>query len=243
MAGRKDPFLNLDNDKLMELLSIYSADSLRAEQGKLTAVGNQLDRLAKSRLSGLFAQDELQALQRSIELVRSVGRRVEHAKEVKKRREEEAARIRADKERAMNKALDAALPNGFEDPQQCIDLVITTLAFQSYQVVYERKTVAGFERMLKEDVERQVAGGHSLVGVFNALRREVLMQLHDDFTWRQWEIAQEFVQETFAKLTQRKEAVAQSSASFLEYLRAQLQIEGAENVQRLMPGSKKRDKA
>lgn len=240
MAGRKDPFLNLDNDKLMELLSIYSADSLRAEQGKLTTVGNQLERLAKSRLSGLFSQDELMALQRSIELVRSVGRRVEHAKEVKKRREEKAAQIRAAKEKAMCKALDAVMPNGFEDPQQCIDLVITTLALQSYQVVFARKTVAGFERMLKEDIERQVAGRHGLVGVFNLLRRDVLMQLQDELTWRQWENAQEFVQETFAKIDQRKEVVAQSAAPFLEYLRAQLQIEGSDNVERLMSARKER---
>jgi hypothetical protein len=66
------------------------------------------------------------------------------------------------------------------------------------------------------------------------------MQLQDELTWRQWENAQEFVQETFAKIDQRKEVVAQSAAPFLEYLRAQLQIEGSDNVERLMSARKER---
>ncbi|BAU77439.1 hypothetical protein [Metapseudomonas furukawaii] len=233
MASRKNPLLNLDSEKLMDLLRVYRADDLRAEQRKLTTAGNQLAKLASGPMSALFSPEELASLQQTVALVRSVSQRVEHAKEIKARREEQQARERAEKEKAMHKALDERLPKGFDQPQQCIELVTLTLALQSYRVVFERRTAEEFGERLKQDIARQTAGGYSVQGVFNLLRHDVLQQLRDEMVYRSWDSAPDFVQEVFAKVEARQAEAARNNGQLIDYLQAQLQIEQSGNVERL----------
>lgn len=227
-------------EQLLELLRYYTADSLKAEQTKLTKAANQALDTANGRLGMLFSPEEREVLQQAAALMRGLKSRVERAKEVRQQEEEAKKRFYEQRSKQAWQLVNARFPMPTETTDDLMALAELFLALHESRVISYRDTVKAaksLEESVSENIGRLKRTAREAVLYY---RHDCREKLHEHIDHGEMDGLAARADQVVADLQAKAlPQVRQQYKTLLEYVRSQLTIETTENVTRLNVGQKK----